>query len=44
MHAIQYMHSIGIAHRGIRLESLLLAKDGNNVKVRMVCVCEPKRQ
>lgn len=33
LHALEYMHDIGIAHRDIKLENILLGKEGKDVKV-----------
>ena len=33
LHALEYMHNIGIAHRDIKLENILLGKEGKDVKV-----------
>jgi protein-serine/threonine kinase len=33
LHALEYMHGIGIAHRDIKLENILLGKEGKDVKL-----------
>jgi protein-serine/threonine kinase len=33
LHALEYMHDIGIAHRDIKIENILLGKEGKDVKV-----------
>lgn len=33
MMAVEYMHSIGVAHRDLKLENLLLSEDGKRIKV-----------
>jgi protein-serine/threonine kinase len=33
LHALEYMHDIGIAHRDIKVENILLGKEGKDVKV-----------
>lgn len=33
MVAVDYIHSLGIAHRDLKLENLLLSKDGKRIKV-----------
>jgi protein-serine/threonine kinase len=33
LHALEYMHDMGIAHRDIKLENILLGKEGKDVKV-----------
>lgn len=34
MQAVRYIHSIGVAHRDIKLENILLRKDGKTIKVK----------
>lgn len=31
--AVEYIHSLGVAHRDLKLENLLLSKDGERIKV-----------
>lgn len=33
MMAVRYLHSIGVAHRNIKLENVLLSEDGERIKV-----------
>lgn len=33
MLAVEYLHSIGVAHRDLKLESVLLSDDGQRIKV-----------
>ena len=33
MVAVDYIHSLGVAHRDLKLENLLLSRDGTRIKV-----------
>ena len=33
MVAVEYIHSLGVAHRDLKLENLLLSRDGTRIKV-----------